>query len=52
MGWQGDPCVYERDVENVNDYRQMTDLAESDPDKILLGMKVIRSSCRRVVGLL
>ena len=41
------------DVENVNDYREMVaNLAESEPDKIkiLVDMKVIRSSCGRVVS--
>jgi len=38
------------DVENANDYRKMvTNLAKSQPDKIkiLVDMKVIRSSCGR-----
>ena len=43
------------DVENTNDYCEMvTNLAKSEPDKIkiLVDMKVIRSSCGRVVSLL
>jgi hypothetical protein len=41
------------DVENVNDYRKMVaNLAESEPDKIkiLVDMKVIQSSCGKVVS--
>jgi hypothetical protein len=39
------------DVENANDYHEMVaNLANSEPDKIkiLVDMKAIRSSCRRV----
>ena len=43
------------DVENANDYCEMVaNLAGSEPDriKVLVDMKTIRSSCRRVVSLL
>jgi hypothetical protein len=43
------------DVENANDYCEMVaNLAKYEPDKIkiLVDMKAIRSSCKRVVSLL